>query len=55
MIYEMISDIIITRNPYQCCSHDQKMEKHRSTIPEIISSVSAKYEPRVYKEIEERY
>lgn len=31
------------------------MEKYRSTIPEIISSVAEKYEPRVYKELEEKY
>jgi hypothetical protein len=42
-IYEMMSDMIITRNPSQCRSHHQKMEKYRSTITEIMSSVTEKY------------
>jgi hypothetical protein len=32
-IYEMMADMIITRNPSQCRSHHQKMEQHRKTIP----------------------
>jgi hypothetical protein len=28
--------MIITRNANQCRSHHQKMEKFKSTIPEII-------------------
>jgi hypothetical protein len=31
------------------------MEKYRNTIPEIISSVAEKYEPRVYRELEDKY
>lgn len=31
------------------------MEKYRSTIKEIIASVAEKYEPRVYREQEEKY
>jgi hypothetical protein len=48
----MMSDMIITRNSNQCRSHHQKMEKYRTTIPDIIASVAEKYEPRVYKELE---
>ena len=54
-IYEMMSDMIITRNPSQCRSHHQKMEKYRSTIKDIISSVTEKYEPSVYEDIKEKY
>lgn len=31
------------------------MEKYRSTIPEIIASVSEKYEPSVYREHSHKY
>jgi len=51
----MMSDMIVTRNPNQCRSHHQKMEKSRNNIPEIISSISEKYEPTVLKEIQARY
>lgn len=54
-IYEMMSDMIITRNPSQCRSHHQKMEKYRNTIKDIISSVTEKYEPSVYEDIKEKY
>jgi len=43
--------MIITRNPNQCRSHHQKMEKYRETISHIITSVTEKYEPRVFREI----
>jgi hypothetical protein len=43
--------MIITRNPNQCRSHHQKMEKNRETISDIIASVTEKYEPRVFREI----
>ena len=39
-IYDMMSDMIITRNSNQCRSHHQKMEKFRETIPAIIASVA---------------
>ena len=51
----MMSDMIITRNPSQCRSHHQKMEKHRKTIEDIIASVTEKYEPGVYEEIKSKY
>lgn len=51
----MMSDMIITRNPSQCRSHHQKMEKYRTTIKDIIASVTEKYEPSVYEEIKEKY
>ena len=51
----MMSDMIITRNPSQCRSHHQKMEKYRNTIRDIIASVTEKYEPSVYEEIKEKY
>jgi hypothetical protein len=54
-VYEMMSDMIITRNPSQCRSHHQKMEKYRSNIPDIIASVTHKYEPSVYTRIQEKY
>lgn len=47
--------MIITRNPNQCRSHHQKMEKYRTTIPDIISSVAERYEPRVYEEQSMKY
>lgn len=51
----MMSDMIITRNSNQCRSHHQKMEKYRTTIPDIISSVAEKYEPSIYQELSNRY
>lgn len=51
----MMSDMIITRNPNQCRSHHQKMEKYRTTIPDIISSVAERYEPRLYAEQSQKY
>ena len=42
-IYDMMADMIITRNSNQCRSHHQKMEKYRNSIPEIINSVAEKY------------
>ena len=51
----MMSDMIITRNPSQCRSHHQKMEKYRSNVSEIISSVSDKYEPGVFEDIKKKY
>jgi hypothetical protein len=54
-VYEMMSDMIVTRNPNQCRSHHQKMEKYRVTIDEIVASVSEKYEPSLYKQLENRY
>jgi hypothetical protein len=54
-VYEMMSDMIITRSPSQCRSHHQKMEKNKKNITDIISSTAEKYEPSVYAEMEERY
>lgn len=51
----MMSDMIITRNPNQCRSHHQKMEKYRNTIKDIISSVAERYEPRLYQEQSQKY
>lgn len=51
----MMADMILTRTSNQCRSHHQKMEKYRSNITDIIASVAEKYEPRVYKEMEEKY
>lgn len=51
----MMSDMIITRNPSQCRSHHQKMEKYRSTIEDIILSVTEKYQPGVFEDIKKRY
>lgn len=31
------------------------MEKYRTTIPDIISSVAEKYEPSIYQELSNRY
>lgn len=31
------------------------MEKYRTTIPDIISSVAERYEPRVYEEQSQKY
>lgn len=47
--------MIITRNPNQCRSHHQKMEKYRTTIKDIISSVAERYEPRLYEEQSQKY
>lgn len=54
-IYDMMADMIITRTSNQCRSHHQKMEKYRSTIADIIASVAGKYEPSVYREMEQKY
>ncbi len=51
----MMADMIITRTSNQCRSHHQKMEKFRSTIADIIASVAGKYEPGVYREMEQKY
>ena len=50
-----MADMILTRSPNQCRSHHQKMQKYRSNITDIIATVAEKYEPRVYKELEEKY
>jgi hypothetical protein len=50
-VYDMMSDMIVTRNSNQCRSHHQKMEKYRTTVPEIVASVAEKYEPSVYREL----
>ena len=42
-IYDMMADMIATRNSNQCRSHHQKMEKYRGSIQEIINSVAEKY------------
>lgn len=52
-IYEMMSDMIKTRNFAQCRSHHQKMEKY--TIKEIISSTTEKHQPGFYEYIKEKY
>ena len=51
----MMSDMIVTRNPNQCRSHHQKMERYGNGISEIIAVVAEKYEPRVFRDIEEKY
>lgn len=51
----MMSDMIVTRNSNQCRSHHQKMEKYRTTVPDIVASVAEKYEPSVYRELSQRY
>lgn len=39
-IFDMMSDMIVTRNSKQCRNHHQKMEKYRKSIPEIIATVA---------------
>jgi hypothetical protein len=51
----MMADMILTRNSNQCRSHHQKMEKYRTTIPNIINSVAERYEPSVYTELNLKY
>lgn len=39
---------IKTRNPYQCRSHHQKMEKEKFKVDSILVTTASKYHPRVY-------
>ena len=54
-VYEMMSDMIVTRNANQCRSHHQKMLKYNPDISDIIKMVAGKYEPSTFQEITSRY
>jgi hypothetical protein len=54
-VFDMMSDMIMTRNSNQCRNHHEKMEKYRNNIPQIIKSVAEKYDPVIFQEITSRY
>lgn len=54
-IYDMMADMIITRDSRQCRNHHFKMLKYKTSIPLIIDSIACKYHPSTFQQISKQY
>lgn len=50
-IYDMMADMIVTRDSRQCRNHHFKMQKYRTSIPLIIDSIACKCHPSIFQQI----
>ena len=54
-IFDMMADMIITRDSRQCRNHHFKMLKYRTSISLIIDSIACKHHPSTFHEISRQY
>lgn len=54
-IFDMMADMIITRDSRQCRNHHFKMLKYRTSITLIIDSIACKYNPSTFQQISRQY
>lgn len=54
-IFDMMADMIITRDSRQCRNHHFKMLKYRTSITLIINSIACKHHPSTFQQISRQY